>query len=150
MASSMKILVNKKNFQDDGPDNIANALNYLTDENTPGVYFRDGGSHIELDGEKEPEKMRELAQNWNRERREFAIKLLRELVEKPEFDTAKSYQARKAFDAADNNFGPGVDYAVVIDGTWNSYYETLIPAEMQKEIMAHPEDYCLVSVSYDF
>lgn len=147
MASSMKILVNKFVLNESNdPAVIASMLNDLYD-GLSGIYFGDYSS-IELDGADKPDELRKMAETWNKDRQDLAVKLLTELLKKPEFDTAQSYQARKAFDAADNNFGPGVDYAVVNDG--QPFFRTLVADEMLKNVAANPENYCVVNAVYDF
>lgn len=129
-------------------DDIVDVCNDLLPERSD-IYFRNGTAKVQVDGEAEPDKLREAAAGWNGQLEEAAIKAVEKWVKSPQFDTTESYQLRKLFEAADNHFGYGVDNAVIVTGEYMNYLCTRIPNDMMTEAAEHPERFVVFTVTAD-
>jgi hypothetical protein len=100
-------------------------------------------------GFDKPEVLRNVAKRWNKRIRQNVARAAQPFciqTEEIKLDSHETYQLLKASYDADNRFFPFSDYLAVVPG---ERFDRLLPQitkEMEADVAAHPELYCLVTV----
>ena len=146
MALNLRVISRKNLFEDLSTEGIITALRDVLDTNS-SIYLIDDEYEVIADGEAEPQKVVEIA---NQEILARAVRETATWLKVKNLDSTESFNARKAMTAADNIFSPGAKNAVVVYGTCADYLAPLLPEGMLKEIIEKPEEYVVLDVVYDY